>query len=385
MIRFLNKPIIDYIVLKLAKQGIEEFYIGVSGYTNYIQLLDHLGSGTWVSSKIHRDPDRIRIRYQPNVISTGNSESVMYIMEYYDIWENVVVAPCDVIIDLDLDNIAHFHDEKEAFMTIVLKEIEDPELLKYYGVAELEEYLIKRFIEKPKDPSEAPSRLVNTGIYILSGEFRDFFNSKIYRSMRENGETDFGKHIIPKLIELGYRVVGYVTKGYWFDIGTPETYMKASRYLIKVLSEDELEVDFVHGGLRMQGKKQISRKLQVETVRRMRLREIVIEGDVLIGRHVQIGGGVNIVNSIIDHFTIINNNAKIVDSIIMDRCNIGEGAVIMNSIIGRHCRIGRNTKITDSVIGNNVLIGENAIIDKSKIWPYKQIDSFSKIENLVIN
>lgn len=386
MVRFLNKHLIDFIVMKLARQGIKEFYLGVSGYVNYVGLIDHLGTGAWVAARLGKHVDEIRIRYQPNVVTSGNAESVKVLMDYYDINEPVLVVQGDIIFDVDLTELLKFHCGRGAYMTIVLKELEDVELIKQYGVADLKEGegLLKGFVEKPTDLSKAPSRFVNTGIYLLSPEFRDFFHGEVGKAMLERGETDFGRHVIPKLIELGYGVYGYVTRGYWFDIGTPESYVKAVKYLLKNLSDEELEVDFTYGGLKMQGRKPLSRRLQQALVERIAKGDVVVEGDVLLGRHIQVGSDVKIVNSVIDHYTILRDGVEVVESIVMDRCYVGEGASIINSVVGRHAVIGRGAKVVNSVLGNDVTVGDEATVVNSMIWPHKRLAPSSTVKDLKV-
>ena len=385
MVRFLNKPLIDFIVFKLAKQGVREFYLGVSGYVNYTGLFDHLGSGERITYRLGLKDEEVRIRYQPNIESRGNAESVKIVMDYYDIREHVLVVQGDVVFDVDLSDLWIYHNVKDSYMTIVLKEIEDVERLRHYGVAELcSDYRIERFVEKPS-PSEAPSRLVNTGIYLLSPQFRDFFDYGVGRKLLERGELDFGRHVIPKLIECGYGVYGYVYRGYWFDIGTPESYKEAVFYLLKVLSPEELEVDHIHYGIRFMGKTQLSRMLRKSIIDRLEAGDIVLEGDILLGRHVFLGSKVRITNSVIDHYTIVSDGAVIEDSVVMDRCFIGSRSRVVNSVVGRHVRIGSNVVIENSVVGNNVVVGDNVSIINSKVWPNKVVKGSSTIKDSLIS
>lgn len=386
MIRFLNKHLIDFIIMKLAKQGIREFYLGVSGYVNYVGLYDHLGIGERFAYKLGLHEDELRIRYQPNIESRGNAESVKIIMDYYNIKEDLVVVQGDILFDIILSDVWAFHRDRRAYMTIVLKELEDVAKLRHYGVADIgPDGQIRKFVEKPTTPSEAPSRTINTGIYILSAGFRDFLDEGVGRKLYEAGELDFGRHVIPKLIECGYGVYGYVYKGLWFDIGNPETYKESVHYMLKALSDEELEVDLSFSGIKFMGRRPISRELQRSIIDRIQRGELVVEGDVLLGRHIFLGRGVRILNSVIDHYTVVNDYSVVEDSVIMDRCFLGSRTVVTNSIVGRHVRIGSNVVIKNSVIGNNVLIGNDAMIINSRIWPQKYIPPSHIIKEATIS
>lgn len=374
MVRFLNRPLIEFIVLNLASQGIREIYFGVSGYTNYVQLFDFFGSGEGVTAKLGMGHE-VRIRYMPNYNTSGNAEAVLITARYYEIRTPVLIVQCDDVIDIDIAAFWKRHRRCGGAMTIALREIEDVNELRRFGVAELGEGgVIERFVEKPQRPEEAPSRLVNTGAYILDlRAFTSFFESERGKRLLTTGSMDFGRDVIPAMIEDGLKVCAYEMRGYWYDIGTPEAYREAVFTLLKTLPPDELRADFVHGGLRMMGKRELSRRFQRRLVARMERGEVSVEGDVLIGRHCRIGKGVKIREAVIDHYVVIGREAVIEDSIIMDRVNIGKRAVVRNSIIGRHVTIDDGAVVEDSIIGDNVYVGREAEIKSSKIWPHKHV------------
>ena len=374
MIRFLNRPFIEFPIIHLAKQGVREFYFGVSGFNNYADLFDHFGSGEGITVKLKPMNKEVRIRYQPNIPSRGNVEAVLTTMNYYEINEPVIIFQCDNIFSLNLREFWREYISCRGIMAIALKEFNDSNILKRFGVAIIGEYgQILSFVEKPKSINP-PSKLVNTGIYILSPtKFRKFFDSEIGIKLYEHGNLDFGRHIIPTLVNFRYKVCSYTMKGYWFDIGTPQAYKEAVFSLLRSLSPEELEVDFVHNNIKMMGKKALSRKYQKIFVERVRKGDVKVEGDVLIGRHAKIEEGVKVYDSVVDHYVILSKNSEITRSIIMDRVFIGENVRISDSIIGRHTTIDDNALIDNSIVGNNVFAGNNSVIRDTKIWPNKFI------------
>lgn len=382
LVRFLNRPLIEFTIVKLARQGIKEFYMGVSGYINYREVYDYFGEGLKVRAKYNL-PD-VRIRFQPNEDSVGNADSVRIIMDYYDINEPVLVVQGDLLFDIDLKDFWRFHASNNSFMSVAIKYLDREEELVHFGVADIEkDYRIKRFVEKPRNPKEAPSRYINTGIYLLSEEFREFLCMDLVKEMRYKGMMDFGQHIIPLAIELTQRVYAYILNGYWFDVGTPERYLEATFYLLKTLSPEDLEAKPLTPGVRVQGKSRESEKLHKEILSDILNGYIKIDGDILIGRHVKIGKGVSLSDVVIDNYSIIDNDVTITRSVIMDRCKIGSRTHIENSIIGRHVKIGRNVKIINSVIGDDTVIEDNVVLINTKVWPHKEIPRDAHIENLV--
>lgn len=385
VVRFLNRPLIEHVLIRLAMQGVKEFYLGVSGYYNYTQISDYLGGGERIAAALSLPLDSIRVRYQPNIPTTGNAESVKIIMDYYGIEEPVLVVQGDLVFSIDLYEFWEAFRSSGASMGVALKEIEEGEDITRFGVAELGgDMMLRRFVEKPRTPEEAPSRLINTGIYIVGRWIRSFFEGPEGSGMRARGLTDFGSHVIPEILRRGYRVRGYVVKGFWFDIGTPESYLRAALHLLKTLPPEDLRATTVYKGVKMMGRSRLSAGLHARIVDMVESRRLFFEGDALLGRHISLSEGVYISDSVIDNYTIVSRGSKISRSVVMDRCYIDSEAHVEGSIVGRHARIGRGAKIIGSVVGNNANIEDEAVVINSKIWPHKLVGRGTIVENTSI-
>jgi NDP-sugar pyrophosphorylase family protein len=380
MVRFLNRPLVELSIFHLAQQGVEEFYFGVRGYYNYRDIYDYFREGNWFSAKYGR---KVRIRYIPRVETRGNAEAVLVALEYYDIKEPVLVIQGDNVFKLDVQDMYNFHRSKKAFITIALKEeVGD---LSEFGVAAVDENMrILKFVEKPKRREEAPSNLVNTGLYLLSEDFRGFFKGEIGQKLYSEGRLDFGGDVIPASIESGLPVYGYLAKGYWFDVGSPQRYLKAVYYLLRHLTPYELEAEEIAPAVYAQGTSEQSRALKAKIGDDIKTGAIKAEGPVLIGRHVQIGAATYIRNSVIDNYVVVGESCVVEDSVIMDRSYIGRGAVVRRSIVGRHAYIGEGAVVEDSVIADNVTIGEGAVLRGVRVWPHKTVERGVKLEGFSV-
>ena len=377
-LRLLNRPLVEFSLLSLARQGIRNFIFGVKGYTNYRDLYDYFESGYGFSVRYNIKP-RVHIKYQPNVDDLGSADSAKINMEYYEVNSPVFAVQGDNVFEIDVKDLLSFHREKGALMTIVLREVQNVEGL---GIADIDDNSrIRRFVEKPM-PKDAPSNLANTGLYVLSPEVMKVFKEKgVKQIIAEKHRLDFGYDFIPYLTQAGYPVYGYPLKGNWFDVGTPKNYLEAMKKLL-------------HGGFSMltdfggkisgekavwvQGESNDSAQRRQAIIRKIKQRRIEIEGAVLIGRHCRIDDGVRIVNSCIDNFTRIGKGATIENSAILDRVIIGEKAEIQDSIIGRHATIlsnGRNqTKINSiSVVADDVKIEEGCSLTETRIYPHQRV------------
>ena len=377
-VRLMNRPIIEFSLLSLARQGIRNFIFGVKGYTNYRDLHDYFESGYGFSARYEIKP-RVHIKYQPNVDDLGSADSARISMEYYNVKDPVFAVQGDNIFDVDVKEIADFHEKKGATMTIALREVENVE---GYGIADInKQRRIARFVEKPT-PKEAPSNLANTGLYVVSPEIRKIFKEKgVKQIIKERNRLDFGFDFIPYLIKTGRPVYGYTLKGSWYDVGTPTHYLEAMHDMLN--GRFSSLTDF---GGRISGDKKIwvqgesseSMKSRKEIIRKIKQGKIKIEGAVLIGRHCRIADGVKIANSCIDNYTQIGKGAIMEDSAIMDRVIIEERAEIKQSIIGRHVTVRssprKQTKIGQvSVIADDVIIAEGCKMTATKVYPHQYV------------
>jgi len=377
-LRILNRPLIEFSLISLARQGIRNFIFGVKGYTNYRDLHDYFESGYGFSTRYNIVP-HAHIKYQPNIDDLGSADSARINMEYYNVEDPVFAVQGDNIFDVNLKELVEFHGKKDALMTIALREVDNVE---GYGIADInKDRRISRFVEKPS-PKEAPSNLANTGLYMVSPEIRKIFKEEgVKKITKERHRLDFGYDFIPYVIQTGRPVYGYTLKGNWYDVGNPKRYLEAMHDMLN--GRFSSLTDF-GGRIRekakvwVQGESVESQKRRKEIIRKIKQHKIEIEGAVLIGRHCKISDGVRIVNSCIDNYTQIGKGVTIENSAVMDRVIIGEKAEITESIVGRHVTVlsslKKRTKISSiSVIADDVSIAEGCKLEGTKIYPHQYV------------
>jgi NDP-sugar pyrophosphorylase family protein len=389
-LRLLNRPLVEFSLLSLARQGMRNFIFGVKGYTNYRDLYDYFESGYGFSARYSIKP-RIHIKYQPNVEDLGSADSARINMEYYELNNPVFAVQGDNIFDIKVKSLIDYHKEKCAALTIVLREVENVEGL---GIADIDKNgCIQRFVEKPV-PKDAPSNLANTGLYVLSPEIRKIFREKgIQQIIKEKNRLDFGYDFIPYVIQTGRPVYGYTLKGNWFDVGTPKNYLAAMKNLLRgnFCALNDFGDRLKEGSpIWVQGESNDSQKRRQEIIQKIKQKKITLEGAVLIGRHCQIEDGARIVDSCIDNFTRIGKNAVVINSAVMDRVIIGEYAEVHDSIIGRHVVVNSSqrkpTKITAiSVVADDVKLEEGCMLSASKIYPHQTIRGEFQNQTIVAN
>jgi len=369
-IRFLNRPLLEFPMASLAEQGVRNFIFGEGGYTNYTNLFDQYGEGIGFSAKYQIQP-RVHIKHQPNLDDLGSADSYRLNVEYYDVYTPVLVIQGDNLFEFELRDFIRAHEERSAMMTIALTRVEQVE---QYGIADLgPDMRIMRFIEKPA-AAEAPSKLANAGIYLLSPEVRKIVAGEEIRRLREErGRLDFGFDLIPYLVDNGYPVYGYEL-AVWYDLGSPERYLKAMHDVlhgaldIRIL-EPKIAPD---QNVWVQGYSEDSIKRREAIVRKYEERKLSIEGAALIGRHTRIGDFCTIADANIDNFCILGESARVERSAVMDAARIGNNARITESIVGRKVLVDSTpehptTIESNSVIGNAVTIGAGCSLVQTRI------------------
>ncbi len=371
-IRFLNRPLLEFPMAALAKQGVRNFIFGEGGYTNYTNLFDQYGEGIGFSAKYQIQP-RVHIKHQPNLDDVGSADSYRLNVEYYDVRTPVLVIQGDNLFELDLRDFVRVHEERGAMMTIALTRVEQVE---QYGIADLTpERRIKRFIEKPA-AAEAPSKLANAGIYLLSPEIRKIVASDAIKRLREErGRLDFGFDLIPYLVDNDYPVYGYEL-AIWYDLGNPERYLAAMHDVlhgaldIRIL-ESKIAPD---RNVWVQGYSEDSIKRREAIVRKYQERKLAIEGAALIGRHARIGDFCSIADANIDNFCILGESVRVERSAVMDAARLGNHTRITDSIVGRKVLVNSTrehptTIESNSVIGNAVTIGAGCSLIQTRVNP----------------
>jgi hypothetical protein len=161
----------------------------------------------------------MKIEYSVEEEPLGTAGSVKYVEDR--LGERFVIVSGDALTDVNLTEALSFHEERGAEATLVLKKVDDPS---EFGIVTVEEDgRVTDFMEKP-DEEEVFSYTANTGIYILEPSVLD--------DIPEGQEYDWSKDQFPKMLEERRPLYGYVTEGYWEDIGNIEQYMGAQRAVL---------------------------------------------------------------------------------------------------------------------------------------------------------
>ena len=189
-----------------------------------------------------------------------------------------------------------------------------------------EDNSIYEFEEKPTNPKSTNASM---GIYIF-----DWSVLKKFLIDDENdikSDNDFGKNIIPNMLNGGKKLMAYPFKGYWKDVGTIQSLWEANMDLLK-----------------------LDNKLNLYD------REWKIYSQNEVSPAHYIGENAKIINSLIVEGCIING--KVENSILSQGVYVGKNTVIIDSVIMPNVKIGDNVRIEKAIIGNNAIINHSCRI-----------------------
>lgn len=228
----------------------------------------------------------------------------------------------DVLLTLDVTRMTRFHQSHGAAVTIALTPVPDP--TPFGLLVTGREGRVKQYIEKPT-PREIVGNTINAGAYLFEPEVLAYLPEGIPYSV-ETG-------LFPRLLRMGTRVFGYVTKGYWMDIGTTQKYLQAHR-------------DLLDG--RLQKKplgRRIRRSVWAEGGTRLPS-SVKIRGKAVLGPGTRIGSGVELRGAVtLGRGCRIGSGAILSDCILLDGCQVGERSHLEGCIAGARTRIDADVTI----------------------------------------
>lgn len=249
----------------------------------------------------------------------------------------VLILSGDHIYQMDYEPLITFHVEHGAEMTVATMRVPRAEASRFGVLATDDDYRVTAFVEKPDDP---PSNLISMGIYVFNIGALD--RALVDDMQNAGSEHDFGKSIIPMLIEQGRNVYAYPYSGYWVDVGTVDSYWQAHMDLLGPSPALDLN----------------DRTWVIHT--RSQERPPVL-----------LNAGATVGDSLLTDGTIVTAGAIVERSVLSPGVYVGREAVIRESIILNNARIETGAHVTRTVIDKNTVIGPGAILGRR---PAEQAD-----------
>ena len=238
--------------------------------------------------------------------------------------ENVIILSGDHIYKMHYGEMLKAHKESGAAVTIAVMPVPWEEASRFGIMNVDEEGTITDFEEKPAEPK---SNLASMGIYIFTYEVLKKYLEADERD--PSSANDFGKNIIPTMLENGEKMVSFRFEGYWKDVGTIHSLWEANMDLVDQPPKFDLND---------------------------RSWSIYSRNMALAPQYV--GQNAKITNSTVTEGCFIDGEIK--HSVIFGGVELGEGSVVSDSVIMPGAKIGKNVVIEKAVIGADAVIGDGA-------------------------
>jgi mannose-1-phosphate guanylyltransferase/phosphomannomutase len=346
-----NRPIMEHVLRLLKRHGFDETVVTVQFLASLVRT--YFGDGEELG---------MHLSYATEETPLGTAGSVKNAEDALRDDAFLVISG-DALTDIDLAGVVRAHRARGALVTVCLKRVPDP--LEFGIVITDENDRIERFLEKPTW-GQVFSDTVNTGIYVMEPEVFDF--------VRPGEVVDWSGDVFPALLKAGAPVYGYVAEGYWEDVGTHESYLRAQADVLNRQVDVDIDGFEVSPGVWM------GEGAEVDP-------EAVIKGPVFIGDYAQVEAGAEL-----REFTVLGDNvvvkagAFLHRAVVHDNAFIGSGANLRGCVIGKRTDVMRGARVEEgAVIGDECLIEEEAFVsDGVKVYPFKTIEAGAVVNTSVI-
>lgn len=344
--------IIDFALSNCANSGI--YTVGVLTQYKPLELNSHIGIGSpWDLDR--RDAGVFVLPpYQEEKGGNwykGTANAIYQNIAFVDNYEPeyVLVLSGDHIYKMDYEVMLDFHKKTGADATVAVIDVPLKEASRFGILNTREDNSIYEFEEKPKEPKSTNASM---GIYIFNWKTLKKFLKEDEND--RNSDNDFGKNIIPNMLNEGRKIFAYEFKGYWKDVGTIESLWEANMDLLKDdnrlnLYEDEGRIYSVNP---VRPAQYIGANADVKS-------SLIVEGCIVNGE---------VKNSVLFPGVTVGKNSIIKDSVIMPNTKIGENVIIDKAIIGSSVTIRKDSKVGNGkvvvVVGDREEIKSSTIIEE---------------------
>lgn len=321
--------IIDFPLSNCVNSGIDT--VGVLTQYQPLELNDYIGNGQpWNLDRnyggVHILPPYQKAKGSDWYTGTANAicQNIPFI-ERYDP-DYVLILSGDHIYKMDYSQMLQAHKEKGADCTIAVIDVPMEEASRFGIMNCNPDGSIYEFEEKPKNPK---STLASMGIYIFNWQ-----KLKKYLEEDDRDETsskDFGKNIIPNMLNAGETMYAYTFDGYWKDVGTIDSLWEANMDLIN----PKVPLDLHDKSWKIYSRNPVMPPHYVS--------DKAFVQNSLITEGCEVEGKVDF--SVLFAGVTVEEGAVVRDSIVMPNAVIKKGAVVEYAIIAENTVVGENAKV----------------------------------------
>lgn len=360
--------IIDFPLSNCVNSGIEA--VGILTQYQPLVLNEYIGNGQpWDLDGMHSGVNCLSPYQAVDGADwySGTANAIFQNINYIDRYdpEYVVVLSGDHIYKMDYNKMLEYHKEKNAACTIAVIDVPLEEASRFGILNTHADGEIYEFDEKPEKPKSTHASM---GIYIFS--YKELKKYLIEDDENKNSSHDFGKDVLPAMLNAGERMFAYPFEGYWKDVGTIDSLWEANMDLLD--PNVTLDLKDIYSRNPMMPPHFVSNDAVIQN-------SLVADGCNVYG---------NLEFSILFSGVTIGKGATINSSIIMPGAVIEEGATVQFAIIAENTVVRKN-----AVVGAKpedcenrddwgiAVVGENSVIDEGAVVkPKEMIDRCTEVK-----
>lgn len=256
---------------------------------------------------------------------SGTADAVGKNIDFIDSFapEYVLILSGDHLYKMDYNRMLDFHKKSQAELTVSVINVPLEQANRFGIVTAGADGRIEKFAEKPANPD---STLASMGIYIFN--WATLRAALLADSAMTNSDHDFGKNVIPMLLNDGKRLFAYEFSGYWEDVGTIESYYSTNMELLS----DMPRFDLFDENWRIFSNSNIYPPHYAGHQAHI-VNSLICNGSTVLGE---------VTHSIISPDVFVGAGAKVEDSILLPGARVESGARVMRAILGEGAVVEMN-------------------------------------------
>jgi mannose-1-phosphate guanylyltransferase len=308
LIPVMDRRFLDHVLDHLARHGVDEAILS----SPYLEE-------TFVPFVAARREAQPAIGWITETEPLGTGGAILRAVDHLATDEPVLALNGDILTDLDLTAMLAFHRERGASVTISLTHVDDA---RPFGLVPTDPRgRVEEFREKPVDPIPGE---VNAGTYVL--------DPTVLHGFERGRSLSIERQIFPAVIADGRPVYGFLSHGYWMDLGTPAKYLQAHFDIFEGRVEGlRYPAPWVHTGATV--------SLRAH-----------------LGRWVAVGEA-----------AVVEEDAQIDDSVLHPGARVIAGTRVIGTILGPGAYVGAGATVSGCVLGEGAQVGAGAVAEDRKI------------------
>ena len=355
--------IIDFPLSNCVNSGIDT--VGILTQYQPLELNEYIGNGQpWGLNK-SLCCAQVLPPYERNDKKSGwykgTANAIYQNLAFIDRYdpEYVVILSGDHIYKMDYSEMVAYHAKHGASCTIAVRDVPLEEASRFGILNTNPDNSIYEFEEKPKQPKSTNASM---GIYVFNWQV--LREALIADEEDPDSANDFGKNIIPNLLNAGHKMMAYTFNGYWKDVGTIDSLWEANMELLGKDPEFNIRGD---------------EKTKIYARNNALPSSYIDESATTVGCFIAEGSEVygTVRHSIISTGCTIGADALVEDSVVMPGVVIESGAIVRHAILGENSKVCRGAVVGGtfkpkekkkiSVMGKDTVLAVNAVLQPGEM------------------